>query len=129
MSTFNPLAMLRTLLFGLLLMLSLSSFAQSPLTGLWLNEDQNARIEIVETEAPFQGKLVWTDNQKGKETFGTRILRDLTPTKKGWEGTVYSPKQGDTYDATFRLVNDSKGLEMTVKVGFMSRTKTWTRVE
>jgi len=121
--------MLRFLFFGLLMTLGLAACAQTTLTGRWLNQDQNARIEIAETEAPFQGKLVWTESEKGQQKLGTRILRDLAPTRDGWQGTVYSLKQDDTYDATFRLTEGGQKMEMTIKVGFMSRTQTWTRVE
>lgn len=121
--------MLRPLFFGLLMTLGLTTFAQTTLTGRWLNQDQNAHVEIAETEAPFQGKLVWTENEKGQAKLGLRILRDLTPTRDGWQGTVYSIKQDDSYDATFRLTEEGQKMEMTVKVGFMSRTQTWTRVE
>lgn len=118
--------MLRYSWFLLLLSLVASATAQSPLTGTWQNEDGTARLEVAAPKAPFQGTLAWTSDPKGAGKPGLHIWRDLKPTANGWQGEVYSPKRDATYPATFRLLDDGR-LEMTVKVGFLSQTQTWTR--
>ncbi|MCI4671433.1 MAG: DUF2147 domain-containing protein [Bacteroidia bacterium] len=116
--------------FIILILLTLSCLAaKAQISGTWLNEEGNAHVKVAEEGNMYQGKLVWAKNEKAKDKMGTQIFIDLKATSKGWEGKVYSLKKNAAYPAKFKLKDEGKSLDMTVKYGFMSYTRTWTRVE
>lgn len=75
------------------------------------------------------GKLV--RNEEHPERVGREILKDLAADKSEagvWRGQVYAERLGEYKDAEVSLP-EPDSLEMKVKVGFMSRTVSWVRVD
>jgi uncharacterized protein (DUF2147 family) len=91
--------------------------AQS-IIGKWTNADHSKEMNIVQTATGFSGTV------DGKE-----ILQQLVQNKNGtYSGKVYLPKKNQTFPCTLALKGNDT-LSITVKVGFFSQTKTWTRIK
>src|SRR5690348_8889375 len=91
----------------------------SPIEGLWLNEEKDAKIQIYKgSDGLFYGKIIWlkepTENGAAKldknnpkagnrkqPILGLVILKKFERDGNSYEdGTVYDPQNGKTYDAT-----------------------------
>jgi uncharacterized protein (DUF2147 family) len=131
--------------------LHVAAFAQASPAGLWKTIDDDGKTEkslvrIVDNGGVLTGtieKLLdpktkpdavcdkCTDDRKDKPLLGLVILRNL---KHGdgewWEGgDVTDPKNGKTYRARVRTVEEGKKLQMRGYIGPFYRTQTWLRVE
>jgi uncharacterized protein (DUF2147 family) len=117
--------------------------------GVWLNNTQNAKIEIYESDAKYFGKIVWlakpykedgtphTDIKnpdpelRGREIMGMEVISDLEYDDGEWvDGTIYSAKKGQVVDCTAEVSEDNTELHVTVSKGlFFSRTVVWTKAD
>jgi uncharacterized protein (DUF2147 family) len=128
-----------------------AAFAQATPVGLWKTIDDDGKTEkslvrINEAGGVLTGRIErvldptskpdavcdkCTDERKGQPMVGLAILRNL---KRGdgewWEGgDVTDPKNGKTYRARLRTVEDGAKLQMRGYIGPLYRTQTWLRVE
>lgn len=142
----------------LVLMLALSLYitvvsAQSAkqITGIWWNEEKTSKIEVVEQDGRYIGKIIYLipekyengqapkDNKNPDEKLrdrslvGIQILQGLqfNADDKEWQnGQIYDPKSGKTYDcyAWFDDSNDKLFLKGYVAgVRWLGRSTEWTR--
>jgi uncharacterized protein (DUF2147 family) len=123
--------------------------------GVWNNEEQDARIEILKCNGKYCGKIVFAkepnypadskegtpgtpridhNNPDGAKKFrpiiGLQIVNDFIFDGKGaWKGgSVYDPKNGKTYRGKITLVSPNKlNLRGFVGIPLFGRTTTWTR--
>ncbi len=127
------------------------NFAQAAeaVTGVWLTEDGDSKVEITTSgsgaAATLTGALVWlkqpTPNGKPlldasnsdpalrtRPLMGIAILSGFKPAAGGgWSGgSVYAPRSGKSYPAELTLGADGK-LQIKVKAGLVSKTVYWTR--
>jgi uncharacterized protein (DUF2147 family) len=134
--------------------LAIFIYAQAPadaILGKWLNEDQDAHIQIYKENGKYYGKIVWLkepiDSLTGKPklddenddeslrnqpVMGLVILKDFVYDGDDveWEdGTIYDPKNGKTYDCYMNFGED-KTLKIRGYIGFswIGRNTYWTRV-
>lgn len=128
-----------------------AAFAQATPVGLWKTIDDDGKTEkslvrIVDAGGVLSGRIEklldpatkpdavcdkCTDERKDQPLMGLTILRNL---KRGdgewWEGgDVTDPKNGKTYKARVRTIDDGKKLQMRGYIGPFYRTQTWFRVE
>ncbi len=132
-----------------------SATGPDEITGVWLNEEKDANIEIYKCADKYCGKLVWllnplypADSKEGapgtpkldhnnpdKELRktplqGLEIVKGMTFARGNkWEdGTVYDPKNGKTYSAKLTLV-DAENLDLRgfIGISLFGRTSHWTR--
>ena len=118
--------------------------------GKWLNEDEDAHIEITKRNDMYYGKLVWLKDPIDEETgkpkvdddnpdpklqnrpvLGLEILTDFVFDKDEWEdGNIYDPKTGKTYDCYMKFVEENKIKIRGYVLGItlLGRTTYWTRV-
>jgi uncharacterized protein (DUF2147 family) len=119
--------------------------------GKWLNEDQDAHVQIYKENGMYFGKIVWLkepneldtglpklDDENEDETLRSRPVMGLILLKDfvyddddlEWEdGTIYDPKNGKTYDCYMNF--DENGiLKIRGYIGFswIGRNTYWTRV-
>jgi uncharacterized protein (DUF2147 family) len=97
------------------------------ISGLWKHADEPGWIEISLDE----GRGTVIRNDKFPERVGREILKDLVtedPEQALWKGLIYAEKLGEYKDAQISLVEPDR-MTIKVKVGFMSRTVEWQRVE
>ena len=78
-----------------------------------------------------KGKGTVVRNDKFPERVGREILKDLVTEdlEQGlWRGQIYAERLGEYRDAEITLAEPDR-MSIKVKVGFMSRTVEWQRVE
>jgi len=98
------------------------------LAGIWKQTGKDIWLEIKFDQAEGTGRVI--RNDKRPESVGKPLLTELTSSAgegKG-EGLMYVPQTKSRHRATLTLAG-AKGMTMKVKVGFMSKTVDWLRVE
>ena len=96
-------------------------------SGFWKHADEPGWIEINLDE----GKGTVVRNDKFPDRVGREILKGLEAdsSEQGlWTGQIYAEKLGEYKDAEITLAEPDL-MTIKVKVGFMSRTVEWQRVE
>lgn len=125
--------------------------------GTWLNQKQDANIEIFKCGNDYCGKIVWlkvptypADSKEGtpgtpkidtknpdatlkkRPIMGLQIMNGLQFTGGSvWKnGKIYDPDSGNTYNAKATLVSHDQ-LDLRGFVGFslFGRTEKWTRAK
>jgi uncharacterized protein (DUF2147 family) len=111
-------------------------------TGDWNVKDGVANIRVAECNGSMWGAVVWEKIQGGRDknnpdptkvsrpTLGMTILFDMrrTTAAEQWSGKVYNAKDGQTYDASIKLLSpDQLAIEGCV-LGFLCGGETWSRV-
>lgn len=141
----------RIALAAAMLVIQAGAFAQaSSPVGLWKTIDDDGKTEkslvrISESGGVLTGKIEklldpalkpdavcdkCSDERKGQPLLGLTILRNLKNDGEWWEGgEVTDPKNGKSYRARVRTVDDGKKLQMRGYIGPFYRTQTWIRVE
>ncbi len=101
---------------------TLSMNAQS-LAGVWNTGEDNTKIEIIEDGGVASGKILSSDNAKAN--IGKQIIKDVKLSNGEYKGQLYAAKKGEWYDAV--LKENGSQLDITIKVGWMSKTVTWKK--
>lgn len=124
---------------------------KSDIIGIWLNQDEDAQVEMFERGGKIYGKLVWLKNPidddtgkakldkdnpddelKKKPLMGLEILRGFTfDGKKEWKGgEIYDPKNGKTYSC-YMVFDEKDKLKIRgyIGVSLLGRTTYWSRVK
>lgn len=130
----------------LLSLISTSLYAQDEICGIWLNQDQQTKIEITRTNDTYTGTIVWlkrpTDKHgeplrdkknpdrslRDRPIMGLELLTGITYTQAHWEGDIYTPKRGKTLSVELNLPKQDE-LQLNVSYLGMTRNQTWTRSE
>ncbi|MBT3623976.1 MAG: DUF2147 domain-containing protein [Gammaproteobacteria bacterium] len=115
----------RTLLIAALLMMS-QAFA-GDISGYWKLTTEPGWIEI----NLKQGKGVVARNDKFPERVGREFLKNLVArdSEEGpWQGQIFIERLGEYKDAEISMAKPDR-LNIKVKLGFMSRTLEWHRVD
>ena len=116
-----------SLAFTWLYLMAVPSLKAGELDGLWKHVDEPGWIEINLAEG--RGTVVRNDNYTDR--VGREILKELRIDSKAsgvWRGQVYAEKLGEYKDAEITLPEPDR-MAIKVKVGFISRTVEWVRVE
>ena len=100
--------------------------AADDINGVWKHADEPGWIEI-QLE---RGSGTVERNDKFPERVGREILKDLATGSEAqtWSGLIYVEKMGEYKNADIILASPDR-MKITVKVGFMSRTIGWQRVD
>ena len=126
-NVFNMSGLARIASVSALLMLSSARVAAGDLVGIWQHESEPVWIQIEANETV--GRVQRNDNKP--EAVGFEMIKDLAQTgndKARWTGQVYAAKLGEFKSAEIELI-DEDVMRFKVKVGFMSRTVEWQRVD
>tara|TARA_B110000495_G_C22782614_1_gene457700 strand:+ start:243 stop:677 length:435 start_codon:yes stop_codon:yes gene_type:complete len=133
------------------LLITISSFAQTTVEGVWFNTKKDGKIKIYEIDGKFYGEIVWLlelfDENDGKPKsdinnpdvskhddliIGLNVLKGLVFNEKNvWDsGKIYDPENGKTYSCKMTL-KDNDHLDVRGFVGFslLGRTENWTRAK
>jgi len=111
------------ILFITIILTTLTSHSQIPLSGKWNTGSDNTIIEIYHKSDGYYGKIISSENREAK--IGTDILQGFTYRNNRWQGKVFGPRRNQLMDATIEI----KGDTMILKVGsgIMSRTLEWKK--
>jgi len=122
---------------------------QAP-TGVWMPEDRESKIEIYSCGEAMCGRVAWMLNEHDEDgnvltdvynpnpalratpVLGLVIMTDIKPTEEEnvWQGRVYNPQDGRTYD--FWLTKKSES-QITIQgcglYNLVCQTRVWDRAE
>ena len=126
-------------------------YQQDDLLGIWLNEDEDAHIEIYKEGDLYFGKTIWykfpIDDETGKPkldkhnpdqelqkrpSLGIRLLTDFEWDEDNeWdEGEIYDPKTGKTYSCYIVMKEyDLLKIRGYIGISLIGKTTYWTRVK
>ncbi len=117
---------------------------QDEITGTWLTQEQNSKVEIYKNGTEYFGKIVWLEkpmdnkgkpvtdknnpdkNLKSRPVMGLDMLQNLKYEEGKWVGKIYAPKRGFTLDAELMLEGNSQLKVKIFRWGF-TREQVWTR--
>jgi uncharacterized protein (DUF2147 family) len=122
--------------------------AAADITGIWLVESGEARIELAPCGDGLCGTVVWMrepfdedgnekrdifnpdESLRGRKVVGLRIMEvHRKPGKLSWKGRIYDANKGNTYRCT--LESQSENLlkfRGYIGISLFGRTSYWTRV-
>ncbi len=118
--------MTRTVLLLVAMLVAPLAFADK-ISGFWKHAEEPGWIEIRLDE----GKGTVVRNDEFPERVGREVVKNLEAdgSKENlWHGQVYAEKLGEYKDAEISLPEPDR-MQFKVKVGFLSRTIDWVRVE
>lgn len=126
-------------------------FQSDDILGVWLNEDEDAHIEVYKDGDLYFGKIIWLkfpiDEETGKPkldkhnpdpelqkrpSLGIKLLTDFEwDGDNEWdEGDIYDPKSGKTYSCYIIMKEyDLLKIRGYIGISLIGRTTYWTRVE
>lgn len=133
------------------LMVTVVSFSQNEVEGIWLSTNKDGKVKIYEKDGKFYGEIIWLleplDENSGKPktdiynpdeskhqnpVIGLNILKGLVFDEDNvWDdGQIYDPENGKTYSCKMTL-KDEDHLDVRGFVGFslLGRTENWTRIK
>src|SRR5262252_9340008 len=124
------------------LLTSYAAAAEPQPTGEWRTADGRANVRIDDCDGILWGIISWEKEPGGvdsynpdpagrnRPTLGLHILLAMKPTKPGlWQGEVYNPENGKTYDSRISLASpDVLRIEGCV-LGFLCGGENWTRIK
>lgn len=112
--------------------------------GHWLTEGGKSRVEVSDCPPGICAKIIWLkepNDEKGKPLhdgynkikalnsrpiLGLPLFDKMVPTETGWEGQVYNPEEGESFDVTVWMSAPDK-LSIKGCVLFICQTHNWTR--
>lgn len=126
-------------------------YKANDVTGIWLNEDEDAHIEVYEEDGKYFGKIIWLkfpiDDETGKPkldkhnpdpelqkrpSLGLLVTKDFVfdGDDEYEDGTIYDPKNGKTYSCYMRFQGlDKLKIRGFIGITLIGRTTYWTRVK
>ena len=144
------LMLLATVLFALPNVVA-QKVSEDDVLGTWLNEDEDAHIQVTKRDNKFFGKVIWIKDPIDPET-GKEKLDKLNPDESlrsrprlgleiltnfeydgddRWDsGKIYDPKSGKTYSCYIKYLDQDKlKIRGFIGVSLIGKTTYWTRVK
>ena len=122
------------------------AFAGDP-TGVWLDEDRDAKIQVAKCGAALCGHVVWIQqgndpangqpwvdknnvdpNKRGRSLLGLTIVKDMKPssTPNKWSGQVYSIVFGKNFNGSLTLLSPTS-LKIEGCLLLICQSEIWTK--
>lgn len=98
------------------------------LDGIWVNNNQNRKVEFVKEGNVYTGKVVWVAEGENKVKVGDVLFKNVTSDGKRYKGTAVTPAQGDV-PCTMSFEKSTDVVKITASKGPMSRSVYWSRVK
>lgn len=124
----NRAMMVSLLTAGFLLLNTTTGLAQTAdaIIGKWQNPDGNRQMEIYKSGTAYFGKITWLKTNDGKAKVGDIVLENMTYSSGKWQGTI--KVMSNEIECTVTMSGNNI-INIKGKKGFMSKTKTWTRIK
>lgn len=113
------------ILTSFLLLLALKTQAQKSIEGVWQTGKDNTIIHVQNIQNEWNGKVVSSDNENASP--GKLVIRNMVWNGEIWEGEFYVPPLDSWLDAT--MEPEGNQAEVTVYVGWFSKSLTWVKME
>src|SRR5215469_7138693 len=124
------------------LLTGFAAAAEPQPTGEWRTGNGLANVRIDDCDGVLWGIISWErepggvdsynpdPGERNRPTLGLHILLAMKPTTLGrWQGEVYNPENGKTYDSRISLISpDVLRIEGCV-LGFLCGGENWTRIK
>jgi uncharacterized protein (DUF2147 family) len=122
------------------------AFAQDDITGVWLTENDEAKVQVYKVGNEYFGKVIWLkepNDKNGKPkkdknnpdpdkrnnpAIGILLMKNVKYADGKWKGIIYGPRRGKEAKCTF-ILKEKDILEGTVTYSFFTGSKTWRRVK
>ncbi|KAA6439190.1 DUF2147 domain-containing protein [Dyadobacter flavalbus] len=121
--------------------------AADVIIGEWVNEENDAKIEIYKSGSVYQGKLIWSidymeaDGKTSKKDvnntdeklqsrllINSNVLQDFKFEDGVWDsGTMYDPKSGKSYNCVMKIHDDTLEIRSYVGIQLFGKTTYWKR--
>ena len=105
------------------------NLSASDLAGTWKHDDEPVWVEISFDGDTASGTVLRNDNKP--DAVGATFLKDVHSEEGAagpWKAQVYAAALKEFKDAQISLPQ-ADAMTIKVKVGFMSRSVTWSRIE
>jgi len=133
--------------FLLVVLLPHIALADTP-EGIWLTQDKDAALTITNCGKELCGRIIWLESpqdqngsmrldqnnpdpaKQSQRICGLVVITDLQPSGPAtWDGHVYNPEDGQTYNGSITVLSDST-LELEAYIGLpiFGKSQIWTRV-
>ena len=117
--------------------------------GVWLTEDRDAALTITDCGPYLCGRIIWLENARDRtgslrvdgnnpnparqmeRICGMVVINSLEPSGPDtWEGRVYNPQDGNTYNGSITVLSDTT-LRLRAYIGLpiFGKSQTWSRVD
>ncbi len=139
----------------ILLSLSITSFRifKNPadaIVGTWLTAgDDNAKVEIYESNSKYYGKIIWLKNpirdggkaldvnnpdksKRKNPIIGLQIISgfEFNTEDSIWEnGKIYDPESGKTYSCNIKKEGNKLKVRGYIGFSLLGRTEIWTKTD
>jgi uncharacterized protein (DUF2147 family) len=116
--------------------------------GEWLNEEKSEKIEIYKNGNSYFGKLIGgkdlfdTDGNSSKKDarnpdpklrsrtlYNLDILNNFAYNDGLWNGKLYDPKSGKTYNCTIKIKNNKLEVRGYVGISLLGHSTYWLRAQ
>jgi hypothetical protein len=115
---------MKNLILVIILLSSTSLFAQFTLEGIWITGEENTKIEILQLNNKWIGRIKSSGNKSAE--IGQIILRDLKKADVKWTGKIYAFKRKEWYDVEIFPAKSS--LRLVISAGFLNKTIKWNKM-
>lgn len=116
---------MKYLYIGILLLMSVSVSVQEEIQSLWNTGTENTKIEILQDNGEWVGRIKSSDNEKA--IIGKVILKDLKKQNEKWIGKVFFAKRQKWYDVEI-TPNETK-LDLIISAGILKKPVQWSKVK
>ena len=127
-----------------------ASVRAESLVGTWLTQDGSSRVQFRSCTQNQCGYIVWLrepvdpatgkarqdrfnsdDSLKSRPLLGLLLIADIAATTAGaWEGTLYNPRDGNSYKGKLRDLGGGRlELKGCALLGLVCKTEVWTRAD
>lgn len=97
--------------------------ANQPIEGIWDIGTENTKIEILQNNNGWVGKIKSSDNEKAP--IGKVILKDLKKQNEKWKGKLFIVKKQKWTDV--EMIPYGSKLDLLVSTGFSSKKVQWSK--
>ncbi|MDR1345567.1 MAG: DUF2147 domain-containing protein [Bacteroidales bacterium] len=102
------------------------------ITGIWLTENGESKVEIYERNSEFFGKVIWVKEQteKAQKSVGVTILKNFVRQEDNtYKGSIFAPHLDKTFKGAITSKSES---EITVRgflgISLFGSSQHWKRV-
>jgi len=118
---------------GLILCLDVFSIDAQSITGIWMTENDEAKVEIYEQDSVWFGRVIWAKDpgEQAQKGVGVVVLRNFVRQKNGsYKGNVYAPHWNRTFSAVITPKNQNElSLRGYAGISLFGSTQKWERIK